>query len=259
MIDPSPTDLIITYWCRPSGPAVFPKLRFFIVMARFTVILPEGSVLLKNASTGETLRLSAEGGPLVLGEIEMTMTLEPAPFKSARTPVSPAETSPPAPAKSAAEQNYLEAQLHRAFGGADVVRRVSAPEGLVFDRAYEKLAAAGLPPGFGPNEGEPFMSPAEPLSPETDRPEREFVRVLDAPLDALTASDFEETLDAMALRRNNIEGEIEYLEEIEADQTDIEELQAEMDGIDARMAEVLQRQSEFEALPKKLGLRDADG
>ena len=229
-------------------------------MARFTVILPEGSVLLKNASTGETLRLSAEGGPLVLGEIEMTMTLEPAPFKSAETASAPIGASPAAPAKTAAEENYLEAQLHRAFGGAESLRRVSAPEGLVFDRAYDKLAAAAsLPPGFGPNEGEPFMSPAEPISPEAERPEREFVRVLDAPLDALTAADFEETLDAMALRRNNIEGEIEYLEEIEADQTDIEELQAELDGIDARMAEVLQRQGEFEALPKKLGLRDAEG
>ena len=109
-------------------------------MARFTGILPEGSVLLKNASTGETLRLSAEGGPLVLGEIEMTMTLEPAPFKSAETASAPIGASPAAPAKTAAEENYLEAQLHRAFGGAESLRRVSAPEGLVFDRAYDKLA-----------------------------------------------------------------------------------------------------------------------
>ena len=46
-------------------------------MSRFTVILPEGTVILKNEETGQTLRLSADSGPLVLGEIEMTMTLGP--------------------------------------------------------------------------------------------------------------------------------------------------------------------------------------
>ena len=38
-------------------------------MSRFTVILPEGTVILKNEETGQILRLSAESGPLVLGEI----------------------------------------------------------------------------------------------------------------------------------------------------------------------------------------------
>ena len=48
-------------------------------MSRFTVILPEGTVILKNEETGQILRLSAESGPLVLGEIEMSMTLGPSP------------------------------------------------------------------------------------------------------------------------------------------------------------------------------------
>ena len=47
-------------------------------MSRFTVILPEGTVILKNEETGQILRLSAESGPLVLGEIEMSMTPGPA-------------------------------------------------------------------------------------------------------------------------------------------------------------------------------------
>ena len=57
-------------------------------MSRFTVILPEGTVILKNEETGQILRLSAESGPLVLGEIEMSMTLGPRP-----PPVNP----PPGP------------------------------------------------------------------------------------------------------------------------------------------------------------------
>lgn len=50
-------------------------------MSRFTVILPEGTVILKNEETGQILRLSAESGPLVLGEIEMSMTLGPRPSR----------------------------------------------------------------------------------------------------------------------------------------------------------------------------------
>ena len=57
-------------------------------MSRFTVILPEGTVILKNEETGQILRLSAESGPLVLGEIEMSMTLGPRP---------PPVNSPPGP------------------------------------------------------------------------------------------------------------------------------------------------------------------
>lgn len=37
-------------------------------MSCFTVILPEGTVILKNEETGQILRLSAESGPLVLGK-----------------------------------------------------------------------------------------------------------------------------------------------------------------------------------------------
>ena len=42
-------------------------------MSRFSVILPEGSVLLKNEETSQVLRLSAEEGPLCLGTVEMSM------------------------------------------------------------------------------------------------------------------------------------------------------------------------------------------
>ena len=72
-------------------------------MSRFTVILPEGTVILKNEETGQILRLSAESGPLVLGEIEMSMTLGPRPLEVRRTlpPLlqrrPPPVNSPPGP------------------------------------------------------------------------------------------------------------------------------------------------------------------
>ena len=77
------------------------------------------------------------------------------------------------------------------------------------------------------------------------------MRVLDAPLDALTAEDFDVTLEALALRRNNIEGEIEYLEEIEAEPSDIEELEDDIRKLDEDFSRVVQRKAEFDALPKK--------
>ena len=65
-------------------------------MSRFTVILPEGTVILKNEETGQILRLSAESGPLVLGEIEMSMTLGPRPLEVAGPPI-PWRTCPTRP------------------------------------------------------------------------------------------------------------------------------------------------------------------
>ena len=114
---------------------------------------------------------------------------------------------------------------------------------------YDTIRAA-LPPGFGPNEGEPFLSPEDPMDPEA-LPTVRGIRVLDAPLDALTAEDFERTLEAMALRRNNIEGEIEFLEEIEADEADINELTADLTTIDQDIADVIARKEAFEDLLKR--------
>ena len=67
-------------------------------MSRFTVILPEGTVILKNEETGQILRLSAESGPLVLGEIEMSMTLGPRPLEVAGAAHAPAVAAAQAPA-----------------------------------------------------------------------------------------------------------------------------------------------------------------
>ncbi len=187
-------------------------------MARFTVILPEGSVLLKNTETGETLTLSADAGPLTLGELDMTMTLAPAPFKDKEVAV---------------EQNAL--------------RVTPAP-----DTTEDWVRS--LPPGFGPNAEEPFLSPQEGDEATAINPDRPFIRVLDAPMDALVLEDFERTIETMAMQRNNMEGEIEFLEEIEADPDDIEELRKALERLDADISAVVKRKIEFEELPKKMGL-----
>ncbi len=221
-------------------------------MSRFTVILPEGTVILKNEETGQTLRLSAESGPLVLGEIEMSMTLGPRPVNDA-----PKHDE----ASAAKPVDLLAAMPEEAFipkveqpGTAPLERPIPGTEDMKFEdpyKALEKAAGRPLPPGFGPNVGEPFMSPEEDWAPGT-APKLRGIRVLDAPLEALTASDFEQTIDAMALKRNNIEGEIEFMEEIEADEEDIRDLEEDIEQLDRDLADVVARKEEFDALPKKL-------
>ena len=184
-------------------------------MARFTVILPEGSVLLKNTETGETLTLSANSGPLTLGELEMTLTPAPEAFKAQEESVSP-----------------------------NVTPISQTP------RTTDEWVRT-LPPGFGPNAEEPFLSPAEGEEAAVGNPDRPFIRVLDAPMDALVSEDFERTIQIMALQRNNMEGEIEFLEEIEADPDDIEELRKALEKLDINISAVVTRKIEFEEFPKR--------
>ena len=138
-------------------------------------------------------------------------------------------------------------------GTAPLPHPIPGTEGVNLINPYEALgkkALRSLPPGFGPNTGEPFMSPEEDWAPGT-APVLRGIRVLDAPLEALTASDFEQILDAMALRRNNIEGEIEFMEEIEADEEDIRDLERDIEQLDRDLADVVARKEEFDALSKK--------
>lgn len=203
-------------------------------MAQFTVILPAGSVLLKNEETGQTLTLSAQDGPLVLGTVQMTMTLQPAPAVEQTAPVAPAETAPAAPVAAAAPSVLPD------VGFAPVPPATVAQ--VVPDAAPIKPA-----PSVNPNE---VMPGAEPMRddwvPAQAPAGREFVRCLDAPLVALTREDFDKTLEAMALRRNNLESEIEFLEEIEGDENDIRELTFAIDDLDDLFAAVILRKAEFE-------------
>lgn len=81
--------------------------------------------------------------------------------------------------------------------------------------------------------------------------QRAYIPVLDAPFEALTTEDFERALETMALKRNNIEGEMEYLEEIEADREEIDELADALDELDEIFAEVILRKEAFEKAGKQ--------
>lgn len=87
--------------------------------------------------------------------------------------------------------------------------------------------------------------------------QRAYIPVLDAPFEALTTEDFDRALETMALKRNNIEGEMEYLEEIEADREEIDELADALDELDEIFAEVILRKEAFEKAGKHA--REAQG
>lgn len=344
-------------------------------MAKFRVILPTGSVELENCETGECLTLSASGGPLILGTVEMTLVLSPTPESSSRT--KPADAATPVQACSAEE---ARASVDAVSGAAPAVAPVvtpvvamassavspaatpvepplrSVPTAYVFEPEPELETKSGsdsgaafdepekepsgrfneavddgrppfdilsiepapgeMPPVFadaemnsrlsslvglatgGPAAGAPasedvedeedpiegmIRTPApgwatqghgapDPLAsvpvfdPAPDvpsvvhpshaagaAPAREPMRVLDAPLEALTDEDFEKTLESLANRRNNMEGEIEYLEEIEADPGTVEEIVREIDELDDLIGLVIKRKEAFEGQPPRIG------
>ncbi len=373
-------------------------------MSRFSVILPEGSVLLKNEETSQVLRLSAEEGPLCLGTVEMSMLLNPMPVPVpsvkalAEDQASPEESTPSeeveevstssdekeeAPSEEPPKEpetpkpaflSRLEAQAEASRAQREAERRgerwasvapvvsmaavsstPSTPipeekdeyslrdeeESLSSSEEGEGVNTFFAPrpapqfvmpkietpvPVFEPGlhetldrveHGEPWMPPPvlpagsspsasmdaknltqkintlknllesgeeasqanEEETPKTlsaeDYPEvdprqlseiptppkpgegldRNYIRVLDAPLEALTAEDFDKTLESMALRRNNIESEMEYLREIEGEKEDIEDLGRELDELDALFAEVIDRK---EAFDKAIKLEDEE-
>ena len=375
-------------------------------MSRFSVILPEGSVLLKNEETSQVLRLSAEEGPLCLGTVEMSMLLNPMPVPVpsvkalAEDQASPEESTPSeeveevstssdekeeAPSEEPPKEpetpkpaflSRLEAQAEASRAQREAERRgerwasvapvvsmaavSSTPSTPIPEEKdeyslrdeEESLSSSeegeGVNTFFAPSEapapqfvmpkietpvpvfepglhetldrvehGEPWMPPPvlpagsspsasmdaknltqkintlknllesgeeasqanEEETPKTlsaeDYPEvdprqlseiptppkpgegldRNYIRVLDAPLEALTAEDFDKTLESMALRRNNIASEMEYLREIEGENEDIEDLGRELDELDALFAEVIDRK---EAFDKAIKLEDEE-
>ena len=344
-------------------------------MAKFRVILPTGSVELENCETGERLTLSASGGPLILGTVEMTLVLSPTPESKpanppARVPACSAEearasvdavsgaapavdpvvapvaapvvamaSSAVSPAATPVEPTLRSVPTAYAFepepepetkSGSGSVAAFEEPEKEPSGRFSEAVddgrppfdilsiepAPGEMPPVFadaemnsrlsslvglatgGPAAGTPasedveddedpiegmIRTPApgwatqghgapDPLAsvpvfdPAPDvpsvvhpshaagaAPAREPMRVLDAPLEALTDEDFEKTLESLANRRNNMEGEIEYLEEIEADPGTVEEIVREIDELDDLIGLVIKRKEAFEGQPPRIG------
>lgn len=195
-------------------------------MPIYDVILPEGHVILRDRATGAELRLSAANGPLCLGSADFSFSLDLKPFEEK------ARREPEAPAPNAA-------------GLPD-----GAPDEVA--QALERFRRPAT--GSGPETELPLLSPAENLEPEKSggKDAEPALRVLDAPLESLTESEFEKTLDSLIRARDDAAREAEFLEEIEAEPEDVAELRAHKQALGERFARVSKRFDAWRKLQKRL-------
>lgn len=228
-------------------------------MPRFELVLPEGRLLLRNPETGETLTLSADSGPLVLGTVEMR-------FECAPRGLSVSLASPEALSSASSASSVVSAA---APATAESLPAESADPVESADSLHSAALSAfpSLPPGFGPETGLPFLSPEVPLAFPEDGPHgtagsdvsdvsngfsaKPHVRVLEAPLEALTESDFTTSLERFAASRNNLEEEIDFLTDIEGDPDDINELREALVALDERIRATAERFEAWRAAEKK--------
>lgn len=197
-------------------------------MPQYDLIVPSGEAVLVDCATGVRLRLSAESGPLRLGSVTLDFAVEP---KGLNAPsgrpgeVPGAQTAP----------------LSVPTVSQDCGQTAPDPALVAFERMQR------LPPGFGANPAEAFGEGPMPTSAGHSP-----VRVLDAPLEGLTREEFEETLAALVRRRDDVERETEFLQEIEADPLDIDDLKTELSKIDQQFSAVSKRFSDWERLQKRI-------
>lgn len=197
-------------------------------MPQYDLIVPSGEGVLVDRATGVRLRLSAESGPLRLGSVTLDFAVEP---KGLNAPSGQPGEVPGAQTAS------LSVPTVSQDGG------LTAPDPAL--AAFERMQR--LPPGFGANPAEAFgEGPMQ--APAGHSP----VRVLDAPLEGLTREEFEETLAALVRRRDDVERETEFLQEIEADPLDIDDLKTELSKIDQEFSAVSKRFSDWERLQKRI-------
>lgn len=235
-------------------------------MPRFELVLPEGRVLLRNPETGETLTLSADSGPLVLGTVEMRFECAPRGLSvSMASPETGSSASTAASAVStlaaAAPVEFSPAEFAESAEPAESVSPADSLHAAALSASPSLPTLPSLPPGFGPETGLPFLSPELPLAfPAGASGESEgsnglsakpHVRVLEAPLEALTESDFTTSLERFAASRNNLEEEIDFLTDIEGDPDDINELREALDALDERIRATAERFEAWRVAEKK--------
>ena len=190
--------------------------------------MPSGEAVLVDRATGVRLRLSAESGPLRLGSVTLDFAVEP---KGLNAPSGRPGEVPGAQAASLSVPTVSQ----------DCGQTAPDPALVAFERMQR------LPPGFGANPAEAFGEGPMPTSAGHSP-----VRVLDAPLEGLTREEFEETLAALVRRRDDVERETEFLQEIEADPLDIDDLKTELSKIDQQCSAVVKRFSAWERLQKRI-------
>lgn len=196
-------------------------------MPQYDLIVPSGEAVLVDRATGVRLRLSAESGPLRLGSVTLDFAVEP---KGLNAPSGRPGEVPGAQAASLSVPTVSQ----------DCGQTAPDPALVAFERMQR------LPPGFGANPAEAFGEGPMPTSAGHSP-----VRVLDAPLEGLTREEFEETLAALVRRRDDVERETEFLQEIEADPLDIDDLKTELSKIDQQFSAVSKRFSDWERLQKE--------
>ena len=197
-------------------------------MPQYDLIVPSGEAVLVDRATGVRLRLSAESGPLRLGSVTLDFAVEP---KGLHAPSGRPGEVPGAQAASLSVPTVSQ----------DCGQTAPDPALVAFERMQR------LPPGFGANPAEAFGEGPMPTSAGHSP-----VRVLDAPLEGLTREEFEETLAALVRRRDDVERETEFLQEIEADPLDIDDLKTELSKIDQQFSAVSKRFSDWERLQKRI-------
>lgn len=197
-------------------------------MPQYDLIVPSGEAVLVDRATGVRLRLSAESGPLRLGSVTLDFAVEP---KGLNAPSGRPGEVPGAQAASLSVPTVSQ----------DCGQTAPAPALVAFERMQR------LPPGFGANPAEAFGEGPMPTSAGHSP-----VRVLDAPLEGLTREEFEETLAALVRRRDDVERETDFLQEIEADPLDIDDLKTELSKIDQQFSAVSKRFSDWERLQKRI-------
>lgn len=197
-------------------------------MPQYDLIVPSGEAVLVDRATGVRLRLSAESGPLRLGSVTLDFAVEP---QGLNAPSGRPGEVPGAQAASLSVPTVSQ----------DCGQTAPDPALVAFERMQR------LPPGFGANPAEAFGEGPMPTSAGHSP-----VRVLDAPLEGLTREEFEETLAALVRRRDDVERETEFLQEIEADPLDIDDLKTELSKIDQQFSAVSKRFSDWERLQKRI-------
>ena len=197
-------------------------------MPQYDLIVPSGEAVLVDRATGVRLRLSAESGPLRLGSVTLDFAVEP---KGLNAPSGRPGEVPGAQAASLSVPTVSQ----------DCGQTAPDPALVAFERMQR------LPPGFGANPAEAFGEGPMPTSAGHSP-----VRVLDAPLEGLTREEFEDTLAALVRRRDDVERETEFLQEIEADPLDIDDLKTELSKIDQQFSAVSKRFSDWERLQKRI-------
>lgn len=119
----------------------------------------------------------------------------------------------------------VELSLELRIGSAHAPGSVPASQASS-ERDAGRFSGALPAPGLDPAALAQLSAPAEaPASPQMRS------RVLDAPMEALTAQDFEEALASLVARRTSLEGEIDFMREIDGDPDDIAEMEKALSGI----------------------------